>query len=539
MKISIWHATVILTILAACGGKETKDMPAPAVDTTETPSATAPDTNILATSEDGFDMVFVKGGTFMMGCTDKFDEDKDKPAHRVTLSDFYIGRHEVTQGLWVSLMESNPSQHTGDDSLPVEVVSWNDAKKFIRKLNEKTGKKYRLPTSAEWEYAARGGNRSGGYRYSGSDTLDNVAWYSEDYSNVGWCNNDLGNCKTHPVGAKHANELGIYDMSGNVWEWVNDWYGEYDSSDRTNPLGPPDGDSRVNRGGAMNTGGWGCRVCGRDHNPPGWRSGIIGFRLALSADGTALEEDTVTLEEGDAAAEKDTSAVEEESIGDNDVLPSGVNVAYEYTGRIKAVYKSNWGYREMKRTDIPKNGILTGLFYENDAYYLKREKIVLKDEEDNGCGGGPTVALLSKAEFLFLNFTGYNKNKIPAVHLAKDGKAAPPNKKITFDFGNRQYELTAFGETEKGDDSYVTNYSLVYSIKGAAGKQVIVNIPHIRYTYVRLLFIGDLDGDGEPDIILDAPGDYEELNIMVFLSSTAKKGEYLRLEALLNAQFDC
>jgi len=152
-------------------------------------------------------MVFVEGGTFMMGATSEQESDAfdwEKPAHRVTLSDFYIGKYEVTQAQWKAVMGSNPSYFKGDN-LPVERVSWGDCQEFIRKLNERTGLTFRLPTEAEWDYAARGGNRSRGYKYSGSDDPDEVAWY--------WDNSGI---KTHPVGQKRANELGLYDMSGNV-----------------------------------------------------------------------------------------------------------------------------------------------------------------------------------------------------------------------------------------------------------------------------------------------------------------------------------
>ncbi len=176
-------------------------------------------------------MVFVEGGTFEMGSN---DYDNEKPVHRVTVSDFYIGKYEVTQKEWQEVMGNNPSRNKGDD-LPVENVSWNDIQDYLQRLNAKTGGNYRLPTEAELEYAARGGNKSHGYEYSGSNTLDNVAWY---YDNSG--------SKTHSVGTKQPNELGIYDMSGNVWEWCNDWYGEnyYSSSSQNNPQGPSSGSVR-------------------------------------------------------------------------------------------------------------------------------------------------------------------------------------------------------------------------------------------------------------------------------------------------------
>jgi formylglycine-generating enzyme required for sulfatase activity len=224
----------------------------------------------------GGSMVFVKGGTFTMGCTsEQSDCDSDeKPTRRVTVRDFYIGKYEVTQKEWRDVMGSNPSsfKNCGDDC-PVESVSWNDVQEFIRKLNQKTGKKYRLPTEAEWEYAARGGSQSKGYKYSGSNNIDNVAWYTGN-----------GGSKTNPVGRKQPNELGIYDMSGNVWEWVSDWYGSnyYGSGVNNNPTGPSSGSYRVDRGGSWFNFALICRVANRDYGHPDGRDSGLGFRLALS-----------------------------------------------------------------------------------------------------------------------------------------------------------------------------------------------------------------------------------------------------------------
>lgn len=185
-----------------------------------------------------FKMVYVEGGTFMMGPDDVYPEQN--PAHKVTLSDYYIGETEVTQELWKAVMGDNPSCFKGDDNLPVGRVSWEGiVEKFIPVLNRKTGRTFRLPTEAEWEYAARGGGKSKGYKYSGSDNIDEVAWYD-------------GNCggKIHPVKGKKANELGLYDMSGNVREWCNDWYKGYNSGAQTNPKGSETGSSPVIRGGS-------------------------------------------------------------------------------------------------------------------------------------------------------------------------------------------------------------------------------------------------------------------------------------------------
>ncbi|MDR1811323.1 MAG: FG-GAP repeat protein, partial [Candidatus Fibromonas sp.] len=213
------------------------------------------------------------------------------------------------------------------------------------------------------------------------------------------------------------------------------------------------------------------------------------------------------------------------------------------TGRIQAVYESNLGYRKMKRNEIPDTSDVIGLFQENDAYYLKPEKIAF-EEGFSECAEVATLSLVSEAKFLFLNFANYNKDKIQAIPIHLDGtsvqgKDMEPGEKFTFDYSNVQYEFEAFGERDKDNMGNITNHSLVYSIKGAANKQTIANIPLARGTIITLLFIGDLDGDGKPDIILNAPSDYEDVDIMVFLSSTAKDGEYLRLEARKADSFDC
>jgi len=187
----------------------------------------------------------------------------------VTLSTYYIGRTEVTQALWEAVMGSNPSRFKGDNN-SVECVSWEDCQEFIRKLNSLTGRVFRLPTEAEWEYAARGGNRSSGYRYSGSNDIDEVAWYD---GNAGMT--------THPVGQKRANELGLYDMSGNVYEWCSDWYGSYSSAPQTNPQGPATGSDRVCRGGFYWFDAGVCRVSDRRRLVPSYRGCDLGLRLVL------------------------------------------------------------------------------------------------------------------------------------------------------------------------------------------------------------------------------------------------------------------
>ena len=252
------------------------------------------------------EMVFVKGGTFLMGAQSadasapNFDNDaysNESPVHSVTLSDYYIGKYEVTQQLWEYVMKysgtaadgSTMSAYASDVWLgdnpytsygvgnyyPAYDVSWDDIVDiFIPRLNKITGKTFRLPTEAEWEYAARGGNKSKGYNYSGSNTFDDVAWYSSNSSS-----------STHQVGTKAPNELGIYDMSGNVWEWCSDWYSSsyysYHKYPTTNPTGPTSGSTRVFRGGGVSHDAGGCRVAGRNYRTPEWRFHNLGFRLVL------------------------------------------------------------------------------------------------------------------------------------------------------------------------------------------------------------------------------------------------------------------
>ena len=218
-----------------------------------------------------FKMIAVKGGTFTMGATSEQTgaESDESPTHSVTLSDYYIGETEVTQELWNAVMGSNPSYYTGNMQRPVETVTWNDCQSFISWLTELTGETFRLPTEAQWEYAARGGNKSIGYTYSGSNAIDQVAWYWDNSSDT-----------THPVKTKAPNELGIYDMSGNVWEWCSDWYGAYSFAAQTDPTGPATGSYRVDRGGCWCYDKGGCRVTDRgDYGPAStWRH--LGLRLA-------------------------------------------------------------------------------------------------------------------------------------------------------------------------------------------------------------------------------------------------------------------
>ena len=245
-------------------------------------------------------VIFVQGGAFTMGCTSEQGDDcqnAEKPSHQVNLNDYYIGKYEVTVGQFRAFIEAtgykteaekgdgayiwansewkkksdvnwqNPN-FTQIDNCPVTCVSWNDANAYCQWLNQKTGKKYRLPTEAEWEYAARGGNKSKGYKYSGSNNINDVAWY---HGNSPY--------KTQPVGTKQANELGIYDMSGNVAEWCSDWYGSYSSNSQNNPVGASSGSQYVYRNG-----GWGysateCRVTYRNAGSPDYRDNYKGFRV--------------------------------------------------------------------------------------------------------------------------------------------------------------------------------------------------------------------------------------------------------------------
>lgn len=222
-----------------------------------------------------FTMVAVQGGSYIMGATSEQAAEAyedESPVHKVTLSDYYIGCCEVTQALWTAVMGNNPSFFK-DPERPVECVGWNDCQKFIAKLNQITGKKFRLPTEAEWEFAARGGLQSKNGKYAGSDLIDKVAWYNEDW--------DTG---THKVASKDANELGLYDMSGNIYEWCQDWFGRYEEGDQTNPQGPPTGKNRVLRGGSWFVIGNYCRISNRSGSLPDSRFIHIGFRLAMSAE---------------------------------------------------------------------------------------------------------------------------------------------------------------------------------------------------------------------------------------------------------------
>ena len=221
-----------------------------------------------------FNMVYVEGGTFLMGATDEqedFATDKEYPQHVVTLSSFYIGQTQVTQELWEAVMGDNPSVNRGDNQRPVENITWYDCQDFISKLNTLTGKEFSLPTEAQWEYAARGGRYSQGYKYSGSNITDEVAWHDSNSKD-----------STHPVASKMPNELGLYDMSGNVWEWCNDYYEAYASKPQVDPTGPETGSKKVMRGGSyFSTSDYG-RVSNR-FSPPSllFKAHPLGLRLIL------------------------------------------------------------------------------------------------------------------------------------------------------------------------------------------------------------------------------------------------------------------
>lgn len=220
-----------------------------------------------------FKMIRVDGGTFTMGATSEQGSDarsNEKPIHSVTLSTYYMGETEVTQELWQAVMGNNPSFNVGSRK-PVDCVSWNDCQDFVTRLSNLTGANFRLPTEAEWEFAARGGNNSQGYKYSGSNTIDDVAWYHDNWT--------IEN--THDVAQKLPNELGLYDMTGNVEEWCQDWYGNYSSSSQTNPTGPTTGTYRVSRGGDWYTITKFCHVSFRNSDRPGYKTDSRGLRLAL------------------------------------------------------------------------------------------------------------------------------------------------------------------------------------------------------------------------------------------------------------------
>lgn len=223
-------------------------------------------------------MVLVEGGDFIMGLTNKRQTDPflmENPLfHKVSISSFRICKYTVTQNEWNRLMGNNPSEFIGSNR-PVTNVSWFDCQEFIEKINKITDNRrhFRLPTEAEWEYAARGGNKSKGYIFAGSNNLEQVAW--TDLNSGG---------KTHDVGTKQPNELGLYDMTGNIWEWCNDWYEEYDLAYKKDPQGAAGGTERIFRGGAYDNFEWDCPVGQRSFNRPLTRTNGLGFRLVVDVE---------------------------------------------------------------------------------------------------------------------------------------------------------------------------------------------------------------------------------------------------------------
>jgi sulfatase modifying factor 1 len=279
-KNNIWKwvvgfVLVLAVILVITIPKKKKEAPPTDSPTVESVSTLTPDQQK--------EMISVEGGTFEMGSGD--GQSDEKPVHEVTVESFMIGKYEVSQQLWESVMGSKPSNFKGNGR-PVETVSWYDVVEFCNKLSENEGLQkaysgsganvtcdfnsngYRLPTEAEWEYAARGGKKSKGYTYSGSNDIDAVSWYTNNSGST-----------SHDVGTKQPNELGIFDMSGNVWEWCWDWYGDYTSTSQTNPKGANAGSFRVNRGGSWSFSAGYCRVAGRGGNYPEYRFDDLGFRL--------------------------------------------------------------------------------------------------------------------------------------------------------------------------------------------------------------------------------------------------------------------
>jgi sulfatase modifying factor 1 len=246
--------------------------------------------------EPNFQMIYVKGGQFFMGGDDQRyrgeDYANERPVHRISISGFYIGKYEVTQSQWRAIMGINPPAYTGSrygnkdcDNCPVVKVTWEDVQEFIRRMNMKyPGKRYRMPTEAEWEYASRGGKYSKNYKYSGGDKLSEVGWYGHR------------NGTTSPVGKKLPNELSIYDMSGNVLEWCSDWFGdEYykGAVDMIDPKGPDNGELKVLRGGSYSEDADVCRNVHRTRMIPSTSHWDIGFRLAMDIDSAAIQRKVV------------------------------------------------------------------------------------------------------------------------------------------------------------------------------------------------------------------------------------------------------
>ena len=295
-KLCVWAIAALLVAGSGCckenDPKGDKNSEQPGGGDADNDSDELQGTDIDIFPELEYDeLVYVEGGTFLMGAqksdpnAPNYDSDagnNESPVHAVTLDSYYIGKYAVTQGLWKKVMGENPSWFNGDDNLPVEYVSWDHCQEFIARLNEMTGKNFRLPTEAEWEYAARGGQqdeytRTKGQsgtccKYAGSNDIDEVAWYYTDSA-----------IQTCPVGTKTPNALGLYDMSGNVYEWCGDWYNSiyYSSTPSKSPTGPDAGSFRVLRGGGWSSNAGSCRVSFRDYGSPGKSGNNGGLRLVL------------------------------------------------------------------------------------------------------------------------------------------------------------------------------------------------------------------------------------------------------------------
>jgi formylglycine-generating enzyme required for sulfatase activity len=276
MKMKLFALAIfyILSLLASVASTLAADSPPTKLKLRETEKSTFGNIKTTTDSVTGMEFVSVKGGCYQMGSTTGGTEEK--PVHQVCLSDFHMGKYEVTQGQWEKVMGSNPShfKQCGPEC-PVETVFWNDAQEFIKKLNSGSGKQYRLPTEAEWEYAARSGGKDEKWAGTSDETiLGKYAWYDNNSGKT-----------THKAGLKKANGLGLHDMSGNVWEWCQDWYSDsyYDDSPKNNPSGPANGELRVMRGGSWNSYGSVARAAFRGRFDPGGRSFNVGFRLVLPA----------------------------------------------------------------------------------------------------------------------------------------------------------------------------------------------------------------------------------------------------------------
>ncbi len=272
---SFLFLAVFSPIILSCGSSTAKSVSSEATDNSTAKEETSDEGKVSFTVKGvTFNMILVKGGTFDMGATAEQGTDAkadEKPVHSVTLSDYYIAETEVTQALYEVVIGSNPADSVGAE-LPVVLVEWGDADLFASKLSELTGRKFRLPTEAEWEYAARGGNKSKGYKYAGSNNLSDVAWY-----------NDIEG-GSHAVKGKAPNELGIYDMSGNVDEYCADDYAPYSKDNQTNPKCElKDGGDVTVRGGSFVSEASDCRVSRRGSSR-GYVFGSLGFRIAMSVD---------------------------------------------------------------------------------------------------------------------------------------------------------------------------------------------------------------------------------------------------------------